>query len=333
MLRPTAAHRRPAVRSLTTHCSSLPVQQVVGPEQPRGARRRDPSGWVTDALKRYAGKASRLLQDLTTAHHGRSGSSRQSGGHHGSSRALHDLAGHELVPLPTMPLTAVTHAQVGGGVAQAGRTAAVLAAHPAASASCSPRPPSHATPAASYHPTNSAPCLLALPLLPSPPLQGLGFIFRKKAGVLLSVAWEEAFLMARHVGEDGKEQWSGPIFCRGRNVSLGLTGGACTPGGPARRRAERHGPRAVCLDRSRLSLASLSHAPAGFMDLRMCLAVATEEGLHEVTAAMLPGTSVTQAAALRTALAPPPPLKPNALCSCRRPPNPRRSSARTAPLG
>lgn len=51
-------------------------------------------------------------------------------------------------------------------------------------------------------------------------------MFRKKRGALLGIAHERSILLARRVGDDGSVAWSGPVFCRGRAASLGLTMGA-----------------------------------------------------------------------------------------------------------
>lgn len=61
--------------------------------------------------------------------------------------------------------------------------------------------------------------------VPASQKQGLAFVFRKKAGALLSLTRERAFLVAKHVHEDGSTCWSGPVFCRGTTASLGLSAG------------------------------------------------------------------------------------------------------------
>ncbi|KAL4430954.1 hypothetical protein ABPG75_006210 [Micractinium tetrahymenae] len=56
--------------------------------------------------------------------------------------------------------------------------------------------------------------------------EGLAFIFRRKAGALLTFGHERCLLIARVAGENGGEAgWSAPLFCRGRTLGLGLSAG------------------------------------------------------------------------------------------------------------
>ncbi|KAL4419030.1 hypothetical protein ABPG77_010017 [Micractinium sp. CCAP 211/92] len=54
----------------------------------------------------------------------------------------------------------------------------------------------------------------------------LAFIFRRKAGALLSYGHERCLVVAKLTGHDGREAgWSAPLFCSGRTLGLGLSAG------------------------------------------------------------------------------------------------------------
>ena len=67
----------------------------------------------------------------------------------------------------------------------------------------------------------------ATPLRATPPphRQALAFIFRRKRGALLGLSRERAFVVARKDDGEGGTAWSGPVFCKGGTLSLGLTAG------------------------------------------------------------------------------------------------------------
>ncbi|PSC68298.1 hypothetical protein C2E20_8142 [Micractinium conductrix] len=74
--------------------------------------------------------------------------------------------------------------------------------------------------------------------------QALAFIFRRKRGALLGLSRERAFVVARKDDGEGGTAWSGPVFCKGGTLSLGLT--------------------------------------AGWLDLRACWAIEGHEGMHQI---------------------------------------------------
>lgn len=103
-------------------------------------------------------------------------------------------------------------------------------------------------------------------------------------GALLSLVSEHSFLVTRQASEGGGVQWSAPVFCRGRFLSAGLTAGGRGEGRGARwvelaPAALLVAPGASCQAAPNVNLAHPAASP-GWMDLRMCLAVRSDEGLR-----------------------------------------------------
>lgn len=210
--------------------------------------------WAAAKLERLVEDAARLLNELT-----------------GSSAG----DGETLRPAG-MPLTALTHAQVGAGSAAGVQCVQWTSEGPAV-----------------WH-RNEVSIKLCLPTC----LQALAFVFRRKTGALLSVMNERAFLVTRQGSEGGCMQWSAPVFCRGLFLSAGLTAGrrggstACWEARTSRSQLRRlrscsvpgHGMRWQSI-----ALVVKAHSPllqiaagTGWMDLQMCLAIRSQQGLQKV---------------------------------------------------